>query len=77
MTEEVLFKWEGHRAKAEIAEYLRSVARALDEKEGVKLTHGEDSIELDIPENPEFEVKAEREEEGDETELSVEFEIEW
>lgn len=44
--------------------------------ESVRPASGEESITLDVPDCAEFEVEAERETEGDETELSVEFEIE-
>lgn len=75
--EEVLFKTEQQQSQAEIADLLRSVADKLDAGEPITLSSGEESITLDVPNSPTFEVKAEREVEGSETELSVEFELEW
>jgi len=76
MPEEVLFESERTQSRAEIAETLRAVADKLDAGESITLSAGEQSIELDPAERPEFEIKAERETGGEE-ELSVEFEIEW
>ncbi len=75
--EEVLFKTEERHSRATVADYLRRIADNLEAGEPITLSTGEESITLDVPENPTFEVKAEREVEGDETELSVEFELEW
>ncbi|MCH7661100.1 MAG: amphi-Trp domain-containing protein [Euryarchaeota archaeon] len=77
MTEEVLFKTEQSRSRGEIAQYLRTVADKLDEDGKLSLSAGEESVEMEVPERPTFEIKAEREEESDGTELSVEFELEW
>jgi len=77
MPEEVLFKSERAQSRAEIAETLRAVADKLDAGESISLSAGEQSIELDPSERPEFEIKAERETGGSSEELSVEFEIEW
>jgi len=75
--EEVLFETETVQTRAEIADYLRAVAEKLDQGGPVTLETGDDSVTLDPPERTTFEVKAEREVEGGETELSVEFELEW
>ncbi|GAA0670606.1 amphi-Trp domain-containing protein [Natronoarchaeum mannanilyticum] len=77
MPEEVLFKSERAQSRTEIAETLRAVADKLDAGESISLSAGEQSIELDPSERPEFEIKAERETGGSSEELSVEFEIEW
>lgn len=77
MPEEVLFKSERRHSRGEIADYLRTVADRLDGDGRLTLQAGDESIDLTIPDRPTFEVKAEREVEGTETELSVEFELEW
>lgn len=75
--EEVLFKTEQRQSRAEIADHLRAVADKLEAGEPVTLSSGTESISLEIPSQPTFEVKAEREQEGTSSELSVEFELEW
>ena len=78
MPEEVLFKSESDQSREEIASYLRSVAEKLDRGESVTLTAGSDSVTMDPPARPTFEVKAEREGPADGPgELSIEFELEW
>lgn len=79
MPEEVLFKSESSQNRSEIAAYLRTVADKLDAGESVKLSAGDQSVTLDVPPTPTFEVKAEREtsSSGGPAELSVEFELEW
>lgn len=78
MPEEVLFKSEQRMDRAEIAAALRQAADNLDGGEAITLSAGGDSITLDVPQRPTFEVKAEREgPAGAPGELSVEFEIEW
>lgn len=77
MTEEVLFKAEQTRTRSEISQYLRTVADKLDGDGELSLSAGSESVDLSVPERPTFEIKAEREVEGSETELSVEFELEW
>jgi len=75
--EEVLFETESSQDRAVIADYLRTVADRLDGGDSLSLSAGEQSIDLEIPDRPVFEVKAERETESGGSELSVEFEIEW
>ncbi|GAB3688969.1 hypothetical protein GCM10028857_23790 [Salinarchaeum chitinilyticum] len=76
--EETVFESEGRMERAEIAEYLRAIAESLDRGATFTLTEGEESVTLDVPEEPTFEVKVEHEgPEGAMTERSVEFEIEW
>jgi amphi-Trp domain-containing protein len=75
--EEVLFKTEQRQSRAEIADHLRAVADKLEAGDEVTLSSGTESISLEVPARPTFEVKAEREQEGASSELSVEFELEW
>ena len=78
MPEEVLFKSETDQSRAEIASYLRQVADKLDAGEGITLKSGAESVTLEPPARPTFEVKAEREgPAGGPGELSIEFELEW
>jgi len=79
MPEEVLFKTEAMRTRADVAQYLRTVADRLDDGDSLTLTAGNDSVTMDPPERVEFEVKAERETNtgASEGELSIEFELEW
>jgi amphi-Trp domain-containing protein len=78
MPEEVLFKSESNQSRAEIAAYLRTVADNLESGAPIRLTAGDQSVTMDPPSRPTFEVKAEREgPAGGPGELSVEFELEW
>ncbi|WP_281194552.1 amphi-Trp domain-containing protein [Halorubrum sp. F4] len=78
MPEEVLFESESRRSREEIASYLRTVADSLDAGNAITLTRGEQSVTMEPPVRPTFEVKAEREGPADGPgELSVEFELEW
>lgn len=78
MPEEVLFESESRQSRAEIASYLRRVADNLDAGEAITLRAGDQSVTMDPPERPTFEVKAEREGPANAPgELSVEFELEW
>ena len=78
MPEEVLFKSESDQSREEIAAYLRKVADNLDSGDGITLKAGGESVTLNPPSRPTFEVKAEREgPAGNMTERSVEFELEW
>jgi amphi-Trp domain-containing protein len=78
MPEEVLFKSESDQSRADIAAYLRKVADNLDNGTAISLKAGSESVTLDPPARPTFEVKAEREgPAGNMTELSIEFELEW
>ena len=73
--EEVLFKTETVHDRGEIADYLEQVAENL--RHGtVTLVSGGDEITVEPPESATFEVKVERETNGNE-EMSVEFEVEW
>ncbi|PAU82809.1 amphi-Trp domain-containing protein [Halorubrum salipaludis] len=78
MPEEVLFESESRRTRAEIAAYLRTVADSLESGNAITLKQGQESLTMDPPARPAFEVKAEREGPADGPgELSVEFELEW
>jgi amphi-Trp domain-containing protein len=79
MPEEVLFETEQKQSRGEIAAYLRQVADKLDAGDPVTLSAGGQSATLDVPSQPTFEVKVEREtsSSGSTPELSVEFELEW
>jgi|AntDeeMinimDraft_6_1070357.scaffolds.fasta_scaffold02022_3 amphi-Trp domain-containing protein len=77
MTEEVIFETERTQSRADIAETFRAVADKLESGESITLSAGDQSVELDPPTDPTFEVKAEREIEGGIEELSIEFELEW
>jgi len=78
MPEEVLFKSESDLDRSEIASLLRRVADNLDAGEAITLSAGSESVTLEPPARPTFEVKAEREGPTDAPgELSIEFELEW
>lgn len=78
MPEKVLFESEGRQSRAEIATYLRRVADSLDAGDAITLTAGNQSVTMEPPAQPTFEVKAEREGPANGPgELSVEFELEW
>ncbi len=78
MPEEVLFESESRQPRAEIAAYLRRVADNLESGDPITLTAGDQSVTMEPPERPTFEVKAEREGPTDAPgELSIELEIEW
>ena len=78
MPEEVLFKSESRMDRSEIAAYLRTVADNLEGGDDITLRAGDESVTMEPPTRPTFEVKAEREgPEGGPYERSVEFELEW
>lgn len=79
MPEEVLFETESTQDRTSVAAYIRTVADRLDDREPVTLSAGDQSVTLDVPERPTFEVKAERETSagGGPGELSLELELEW
>jgi amphi-Trp domain-containing protein len=79
MPEEVLFETESRTSRRDVAEYLRAVAETLEAGGAVSLSAGDQSVTLDPPAEPTFEVKAERETSsgGGPAELSIEFELEW
>ena len=78
MSEEVLFESESRQSRDEIAAYLRTVADSLDAGDAITLKKGDESVTMEPPARPTFEVKAEREGPADGLgELSIEFELEW
>ena len=78
MPEEVLFESENDQSREEIATYLRTVAEKLESGSAITLKAGSESVTLEPPARPTFEVKAEREGPTDGPgELSIEFELEW
>ncbi|OYR45287.1 amphi-Trp domain-containing protein [Halorubrum sp. Ea8] len=78
MSEKVLFESESRRSREEIAAYLRTVVESLESGSGITFTRGDESVTMDPPARPTFEVKVEREGPADGPgELSVEFELEW
>jgi amphi-Trp domain-containing protein len=78
MPEEVLFKSESDQSREDIAAYLRKVADNLENGDAITLKAGSESVTLNPPARPTFEVKAEREgPAGNMTERSIEFELEW
>ncbi|MFC7073169.1 amphi-Trp domain-containing protein [Halovenus rubra] len=78
MPEEVLFKSESDQSREDIAAYLRRIAEKLDQGDGITLKSGSESVTMEPPAHPTFEVKAEREGPTDgPNELSLEFELEW
>lgn len=78
MPEEVLFESESRQRRADIASYLRTVADSLENGDELTLSAGDQSVTMDPPAQPTFEVKAEREGPTDGPgELSIEFELEW
>ncbi|ACV11287.1 conserved hypothetical protein [Halorhabdus utahensis DSM 12940] len=78
MPEEVLFETEQSMSRADIATYLRTVADNLEGGDAITLEAGDQSVTLEPPAQPTFEVKAEREGPVDGSgELSIELELEW
>jgi len=78
MPEEVLFKSESVQSRDEIALHLRVVAEKLEQGGSITLNAGSESVTMDPPRRPTFEVKAEREGPAEgHGELSIEFELEW
>ncbi|WP_458187527.1 amphi-Trp domain-containing protein [Haladaptatus sp. NG-WS-4] len=78
MPEEVLFETEATQSRGDVATYLRTVADKLESGEAITLNAGSQTVTLDPPARPVFEVKAEREtSSGGRSEMSVEFELEW
>lgn len=79
MAEEVLFSFERRMDRAEIADYLRTVADTIEGSDDLTLEAGSESVTMEPPSRPTFEIKAEREtsSSGGPAEFSVEFELEW
>jgi amphi-Trp domain-containing protein len=77
MGETVLLETERRSSRADIAATLRDVADKLDAGDPVTFAAGEESVTVDPPESPEFEIKVERETESGSDEMSFELEVEW
>ena len=78
MPEKVLFESESRQSREAIAAYLRTVADSLDAGTAITLKKGGESVTMEPPAQPTFEVKAERDGPADGPgELSIEFELEW
>lgn len=78
MPEEVLFKSESRQSRQDIAAYLRAVADNLESGDAITLKSGNESVTMEPPAQPTFEVKAEREgPKGGPYERSIELELEW
>ncbi|WP_436344151.1 amphi-Trp domain-containing protein [Natronorubrum sp. FCH18a] len=81
MPEEVLFKFEQRMDRTDIADYLRSVADSLESGNSISLEAGGESVTMNPPTRPTFEIKAERETSSSAPdgpgELGLEFELEW
>ena len=75
--EDTLFETEEPRSRAEIARVLGAAAAELAGDGPVTLESDGQSVTVQPPERPTFEVEVEREVEDDTTETSIEFEIEW
>ena len=73
MADETLFESERRRSRAEIAGVLRSLATALENDGPVTLEGGSQSIDIDPPAIPTFEIEVERES----GKRSLELELEW
>jgi amphi-Trp domain-containing protein len=74
VTETVLFESESEQSRAAIASYLRNVAETLESGRAVTLKAGEESVTVDPPAQPTFEVRAER---TSAEELRMGFELGW
>jgi len=78
MPETVLFETEQTQSRGEIADALRRVADKLEAGESITFSAGDQSVTLDPPARPTFEIKVEREGPTDAPgELELEFELEW
>ncbi|EMA47644.1 hypothetical protein C448_04379 [Halococcus morrhuae DSM 1307] len=73
MADETLFESERRRSRADIAGVLRSLATALENDGPVTLEDGTQSIDIDPPAAPTFEIEVERES----GKRSLELELEW
>jgi amphi-Trp domain-containing protein len=73
MADETLFESERRRSRTDIADVFRSLATALENDGPVTLEDGPESVQVDPPDSPIFEIEVERES----GELSLELELEW
>mgnify|MGYP001249940323 CR=1 FL=1 len=78
MPEETLFEFEQTMSRAEVARYLRTLAKHLEKDGSINFTAGTRESTVEVPARVEFEIEVEREtEEGKPAEMSIELEIEW
>lgn len=78
MPEEVLHKTEDRVSREEFADALRSAAGEV-ESGSVRLSDGDGATDIELPENPWFEVELERltDSETGEERYELEYEIRW
>jgi amphi-Trp domain-containing protein len=74
--EEVLFKSEEPRNRADVATFLRQLADKV-ESGVVTLRQGDQEQRVEIPQNLVLETKLERESKRDSEKMSLEVELEW
>jgi amphi-Trp domain-containing protein len=75
--ENVILKSEEKKARSEIVSFLREIAAKIDSGV-VKLVQGESTVELNIPENLQLELKVEEKvKEGKPQKMQFEIELEW
>ncbi|MFW9854286.1 MAG: amphi-Trp domain-containing protein [Candidatus Thorarchaeota archaeon] len=77
MMENVLLKSEDKRSRSEIVTFLNEIAMKIDSGM-VKLVQGEQSLELEIPENLTLEIKVEEKiKPNHPKKMQLEIELEW
>ena len=75
--ENVILKSEEKKSRSEIVSFLREIATKIDSGV-VKLVQGESTVELNIPENLQLELKVEEKiKEGKPQKMQLEIELEW
>jgi amphi-Trp domain-containing protein len=74
--EEVLFKSEEPKNRADVAVFLRQLADKI-ETGSVTLRQGDTEQQVTIPQRLILETKLERETKGDSEKMSLEIELEW
>ncbi len=74
--EEVLFKTEEPKNRADVAVFLRQLADKI-ETGSVTLRQGDTEQQVNIPQRLILETKLERETKGDSEKMSLEIELEW
>ena len=75
--ENVILKSEEKKARSEVVSFLREIATKIDSGV-VKLVQAESTVELNIPENLQLELKVEEKiKEGKPQKMQLEIELEW
>lgn len=78
MPEETLFEFEQTMSRAEVARYLRTVAKHLEKDGSINFSSGTHQSTVEVPSRVEFEVEVERDvSDAEPAEMSIELEIEW